>query len=464
VTKSNQPTLALNTDEYRLINLSLIDPADDNVRDNVGDVTDLAASIRNVGLQQPLRVTPVGDRFKIVAGHRRYAAIQSLGDAVSPNIPCMVAPENMADDTRVAAMLVENLQRSDLNPIEEAHAFLRLTAEFGYKQADLAKRIARSTTYVSQRISLLKLPELVIEQVRNDELPLAVAVDLTRITDDATVLALTANGKVVPKPDQIAGAVNRIKATKLKAQMIEELDARGIRHTQERIPNNTKTLGMITSVKELGELAKLPKTAIAYVNVSTWDGTVKVTFAREMTDAEMAKVQEELTAKRTEAQRQWAEDQAKAKEAKLAAMDPKLAEWELAAEKARAEHRAACKDHEDKVESATRTWIKQVNQKDALRWAAIFTVMNGNAYSVLESLDLTCGEDEDPEDVLVNFAIESAANLAAAVVASLFTQYSGQVPSEIFTARDAYLASHNLGAEPELVLPPKPDLSGEAAA
>jgi ParB/RepB/Spo0J family partition protein len=141
-------------------------PAPDNVRSHVGDVSELANSIAQSGVLQPLRVSMAEGTRKavIVAGERRHAAI---GELIADGrwkknqlIPCVFDGE-LDDEHRVIAMLVENLQRADLDPIEEAHGYQRLIDDFGYSRERVRVATGRSKTAVQVRLALLKLaPEV----------------------------------------------------------------------------------------------------------------------------------------------------------------------------------------------------------------------------------------------------------------------------------------------------------------
>lgn len=143
-------------------------PADDNLRRRISDVRDLAASITTVGIVEPLLVSPIAeDRYVIVAGHRRHAAAVKAGLA---EVPCTV--RQLTDAERVEIMLVENLQRSDLTPIEEASGYFRLV-EHGMTQKELARRIGRSARHVASRLALLELPKAVQEELHDGVMTVA---------------------------------------------------------------------------------------------------------------------------------------------------------------------------------------------------------------------------------------------------------------------------------------------------
>jgi len=154
-------------DEPRLAELPvhLIDPDPSQPRKHLGDLADLALSIREHGIVQPIVVEPVVDgRYCILAGERRHAACRSLGLEV---IPCIV--RTTAAQSRLELQLVENLQRKDLHPVEEAHAFKRLMDEFNLTQRDLARRLGKSLSSVNESLRILGISDELLEHVRTSE-------------------------------------------------------------------------------------------------------------------------------------------------------------------------------------------------------------------------------------------------------------------------------------------------------
>ena len=129
---------------------------------------ELAASIRAQGVLQPLLVRPSPrqpGQYQIIAGERRWRAARLAG---LTELPCFVRP--MSDAEASAAALVENLQRQDLNPIEEAEGFRRLLNEFGLTQEELGAAIGKSRSHVANLLRLLNLPAAVIDHVRSGAL------------------------------------------------------------------------------------------------------------------------------------------------------------------------------------------------------------------------------------------------------------------------------------------------------
>jgi ParB family transcriptional regulator, chromosome partitioning protein len=126
---------------------------------------EMAESIREHGIVEPLVVRPRANGFELVAGERRLRAARLAG---LENVPVVV--RDMDDREAVEITLIENLQREDLTALEEAAAFARLMEEFGATQDDVAKRVGRSRPAVANTIRLLSLPQAVLDDLREERL------------------------------------------------------------------------------------------------------------------------------------------------------------------------------------------------------------------------------------------------------------------------------------------------------
>lgn len=141
---------------------SPLQPRKEFVKEQLGE---LMESIREHGIIQPLIVRPVNGRLELIAGERRYRASRELGLAEVPVIT------RQASDKDVLEMaLIENLQREDLNPIEEARAYERLARDFSMRQEDIAQRVGRNRATVANSMRLLDLPDGVQSLLSRGEL------------------------------------------------------------------------------------------------------------------------------------------------------------------------------------------------------------------------------------------------------------------------------------------------------
>lgn len=121
-------------------------------------IRELADSIREQGIIQPLIVSETGkDGYELIAGERRLRAARTLG---LENVPVIVK-RDVDEGGSLAMALIENVQREDLNPIEESRAFQELVDQYGYTQEEVAKKVGKSRTHVTNSLRLLKLPQAV---------------------------------------------------------------------------------------------------------------------------------------------------------------------------------------------------------------------------------------------------------------------------------------------------------------
>ena len=154
---------------------------------NPTDLAELEASLRANGLLQPIvvRARPNGDGYELIAGERRLRAATSIGwDA----IPAVV--KEIDDQMLLTLALVENLQRSNLNPLEEAHGYQRLISDFTLTQQQIAELVGKDRTTVANILRLLTLPDAVRSILREGHITLGHARALLAITDERELTAL----------------------------------------------------------------------------------------------------------------------------------------------------------------------------------------------------------------------------------------------------------------------------------
>jgi ParB family transcriptional regulator, chromosome partitioning protein len=140
----------------RLVPIEQIDPNPNQPRQVMGDLSELIASIAEKGIIEPLLVRQIGERFQIIAGERRYQAATQVG---LRELPVVIRE---VDDTEVIELaLIENLQRKDLTAFEEAEALHGLADRCGYTHEDLARRLGKSRTSITESLALNGMPESV---------------------------------------------------------------------------------------------------------------------------------------------------------------------------------------------------------------------------------------------------------------------------------------------------------------
>lgn len=172
--------------EEQVVNLPIdrIAPSPHNPRRSTGDLTGLKASIAEIGILEPLLVEADGDKFLLLAGWRRYTAADELGLAT---VPCIVRA-TPTDTQRIEIMLIENLQRADLEPLEEAEGYQALI-DLGLSQHDIAKKVGCNQSHVSKRLQLLDLPPEVQAAVGKKRdaggITIEEALELTKLNGDS---------------------------------------------------------------------------------------------------------------------------------------------------------------------------------------------------------------------------------------------------------------------------------------
>ena len=192
----------------RMVPIEQVDPNPDQPRQVMGDLSELMASISEQGIIEPLVVRQRRGRFQIVAGERRYQAAVRLALTELP-----VVIRDVADRQMVEIALVENLQRKDLSPFEEAEALQTLVQEHGFRHEDLARRIGKSRTSVTESLALHAMPEGVRELCR-----------LADITSKSLLLQVVRQGdarKMVAFVEQLTrggGAATREQARAVAAR------------------------------------------------------------------------------------------------------------------------------------------------------------------------------------------------------------------------------------------------------
>lgn len=177
------------TGSLRIIPLSLIDPSPANTRTSFKkeSLEELTRSIKKKGVLQPILVRQIGKRFQIIAGERRFKA---AGKAGLKEIPASV--RSMTDEEALDAQLIENLQREDVHPLDEADGFLRLKEVTKLEISDIAQRVAKEARYVARRLALTTLIEEAREDFRNELITLAHALEICRLSPELQPYALAA--------------------------------------------------------------------------------------------------------------------------------------------------------------------------------------------------------------------------------------------------------------------------------
>ena len=167
---------------FKRIKLDLIDRPKDIARLEINDdeLKELAASIQERGLMQPIGVTPRAGRFMIVYGDRRFLSHKLLK---MPDILCRI--EDIADDQVVIDRAMENVQRVNLTPFEEGHIYLGLLEKAGMDLKEISKRVGKSPGVVQRRMDILRMPESFQKALHQKKISISVAEELWSCPDES---------------------------------------------------------------------------------------------------------------------------------------------------------------------------------------------------------------------------------------------------------------------------------------
>jgi len=225
------------------------------------NLVDLTNSIKERGMIQPIIVRKSNDdksKFEIIAGERRWLAAQRAG---LHNVPVVITE---ADDLKsLEFAIVQNVQRHDLNPLEEAQGYKKLINEFSYDQEKVSKFIGKSRSYITNSLRLLTLPQDVIKLIETQKLSAGHAKVLVGL-ENASFVAV----KIVEKKLSVRQAENFVKIFKTKKNKLKDYKDPNIRELENSlsekigisvsIKNNKRNKGTITfSYKEIEQLNKI---------------------------------------------------------------------------------------------------------------------------------------------------------------------------------------------------------------
>lgn len=198
------------------LNILDIEPNKEQARKQFDEaaLSELADSIAQHGVLQPLLVRPIfGGGYQLIAGERRWRASRIAG---LTQVPVII--KELSDDEAAVISLIENLQREDLNPVEEALGFASLIKDFDLTQEEAAKRVGKSRPVVANALRLLKLPGKVLDYVRENKLSAGHARAIAAIDDEKTALlaaeAVIEKGLSVRETERMVKALTAEKKSK----------------------------------------------------------------------------------------------------------------------------------------------------------------------------------------------------------------------------------------------------------
>lgn len=197
-----------NSSQAVMLNILDIEPNKEQARKQFDDaaLSELADSIAQHGVLQPLLVRPIfGGGYQLIAGERRWRASRIAGLS---QVPAII--KELSDEEAAVISLIENLQREDLNPVEEALGFASLISDFSLTQEEAAKKVGKSRPAVANALRLLKLPEKVLDLVRENKLSAGHARAIAAIDDEKTAILVAET--VVAKSLSVRETERMVKA------------------------------------------------------------------------------------------------------------------------------------------------------------------------------------------------------------------------------------------------------------
>lgn len=204
------------------------------------DLQELANSIKSLGVLQPILVRKQGDNYQIIAGERRWRASQIAGLTEVP-----VVEKDLSDQKTLEAALVENIQRQDLTPIEEAKAYEKLMNEFNLTQEKLSEVSGKSRAAVANSVRLLKLPQLVQDLVESGKISTGHAKCILSVKEPQVQISLAKKvsdeGLSVRALEEIVSGTVMLGGKKLSSKSINHSNVSALPDTEERLRRSLST-------------------------------------------------------------------------------------------------------------------------------------------------------------------------------------------------------------------------------
>ncbi len=200
-------------DSENIENISVDDikpsPYQPRINDNNESLEDLARSIKEKGVIQPIIVRKTKDGFELIAGERRLKASKLSG---LQTIPAIV--KNFSDEEAAQIALIENIQREDLNPLDEALAYKKLIENFNYTQEELSEKLGKNRATIANTLRLLNLPKNIIELIKTNKITAGHARALLSLDDESYQIELA--NLIVEKKLNVRDTESRVRTKKLQ--------------------------------------------------------------------------------------------------------------------------------------------------------------------------------------------------------------------------------------------------------
>lgn len=259
----------------RKVPIEFIAPNPNNPRRNfnAADLDDLTQSVRAKGIVQPILVRPTTgpqEPYEIIAGERRWRAAQKAGLS---DVPVIIV--EMSEREALEVAIVENVQRTDLNAIEEASGYQRLIDEFGYTQTDMAEMIGKSRSHVANTLRLLKLPESVVAHIESGALTAGHARTLITADDPEALAQRIIEGEMSVRDAEVLARdpeVDDVKAAQRPAE-------RAPSSAPSEAPSNDSGVGMDADTRMLQDQLSEALGLIVRIDDRNGKGEVRIAYS-----------------------------------------------------------------------------------------------------------------------------------------------------------------------------------------
>lgn len=250
-------TVSVETQEVKLLPISMLTPPKWQPRKNFSQekLEQLAESIKSSGVIEPLIVSPLDDtHYEIVCGERRYRAAKIAG---IDKLPVIIKP--LSEQQKMLISLIENIQREDLNPVEEAYAYKKIIEEYNITQEELAKIVGKTRSVITNTLRILSLPEDVLKQIEDGTISAGHARSLASITDTRLVYEIA----------------EKIVQDKLTVRDVEEI-VRHLKSARKRVSGIKQQLPEIRQLES--DLGRLLGTKVRIVNTKNAKGKIVIYY------------------------------------------------------------------------------------------------------------------------------------------------------------------------------------------
>ncbi len=259
------------TEGVQQIDINMIVPNPNQPRTRFLNIEELANSIKEKGIIQPIIVTKINDKYEIIAGERRWRAARLVG---LKTIPAIV--RQIEENERLELSLIENIQRENLDPVDEAKAYKLLIEKFNLSQEELARRVGRERSTIANSLRLLNLPHRILEDLKEGRLQPGHVRPLINIKNPNLIFEL--RDKIINEKMSVRQAEELVKKYKPQQKKRKQKKTQKIPEIIEMEENFQQRLG--TKVKITGDLNS-GKIIIEYYTSDDIERISEIIFGKE---------------------------------------------------------------------------------------------------------------------------------------------------------------------------------------